>query len=101
MDVGKISIGDTLSFQHNLPEGVTYDKDDSVFHAEVTGSANRRKRLKWCFDGKEYSLCRLTDEVCEMKYGGLSEEHHWYSAKMWGTENGSLVDLVDLLKTIE
>jgi len=94
---GIVKIGEILSFQYNLPKGVEYNKDNPIFHAEVIRNENKPARVRWEVDKEEYSLCKLTDKICEEKFNLLPRG--WYSTKMWGIKNTSC--LVELLKQQE
>lgn len=60
---GLLKEGDKLYLKNRLPAHMTYDEDDPVYHATVTGNLGQQNSVRWGKDEKVYSLSGLTRQI--------------------------------------
>lgn len=57
---GLITAGERIFLRHGLPEYMSYDPDNPMYHATITGKLGQQNTIRWEHDGLEYSISGLT-----------------------------------------
>lgn len=57
---GLVTVGERIFLRHNLPDYMSYDPDNPIYHATITGKLGRQNTVRWEQNGQEYSISGLT-----------------------------------------
>jgi hypothetical protein len=91
LENGLVNAGDRIHLNKNLPSFITYDPDDKRFHGTISGNTGIGKGVIWDFDGKEYAISKLTNDI----FTSLDPE-----GKGLKSTNGNLYWSLDTGKTL-
>lgn len=75
--------GDKIFLKNGLPSHVTYEEDNPIFKAEITGKLGQSNAVKWANDGEEYSISALAWKIFKDTHpdkkdpGGVNGNWHW------------------------
>jgi len=78
--------GDTIFLKNALPSYVTYEKDNPIFIATVTGKLGQSNTVIWENDKQEYSVSALAWKIFKELHpenkdpGGINGSWHWVNA---------------------
>ncbi|WP_375170304.1 hypothetical protein [Marinobacter sp.] len=78
-----VAAEDKLTLEFGLPGHVTFDPNDPMFKAVITGKLGQSNAVRWEKDGQEYSISALTWMIFKELHpdkkdpGGVNGNWHW------------------------
>lgn len=78
--------GDGILLKNSLPSYITYENENAIFQAIITGKLGQSNAVKWAFDGQEYSISALAWKIFKDLHpekkdpGGVNGNWHWTNA---------------------
>lgn len=84
---GLVKEGDEIYLKNGLPSYIKFQENDPIFKAVITGKLGQSNAVKWCKDGKEYSISALTWKIFKELHpqkkdpGGVNGNWHWVNSQ--------------------
>lgn len=79
--------GDKLSLKNGLPSWLTYNENDPIFKATITGKQGQSNAIIWEKDGNEYAVSALAWKIFKDLHpanknpGGVNGNWHWVNSE--------------------
>jgi len=84
---GLLKQGDSIYLKNALPTYLSYEDNDPVFQAVITGKIGRSDAVRWKKDNAEYSVSALAWKIFKDRHpenkgpGGLNGNWHWVNSE--------------------
>ena len=85
---GRLKAGDKIYLKRYLPSHLSFDINNPIYIAEITGKLGQQDNVRWLNDSQEYSISNLTHTIFQSYHPTNKHPGPIQGGVYWQTEEG-------------